>query len=379
MTESPPTNPADANEETPDDAARSVQEQLDHLLTQIETEEPGTLDPAVLPADFKPQAAEDPPPATDEAADAAEAAEALADFEAALGTEPEASAPAEPAPAEPAPPADDAEAQMLAEINAALNALNPDAEPASDATPPAEAADPADAPGMEAQLADEINALLNAPKEQVAEAADGNAPAGPTEDAPTGDGTEASLEDQLANEIQGLLDATPEAGTEQAEPAPSADGDPSIDELDRILAEEIDEDDELAGDFESVEAITAGIDTGEAEAPPEADEHAASASDVANELDSQPEDLAEQSPEPEGEPETVAAGAARDRDGYEEEELVGWRVRLDAAKEGLLRACFAINWPARRFLSAENRANLGYIALLNLFGAAAVWIYLILF
>ena len=189
--------------------------------------------------------------------------------------------------------------------------------------------------------------------------------------------------------IESLLSADTQQSTAQAQAQAesSADDAPSIDELDQLLAEEIDGDEELAGDYQSVEAITAGIDTGSAEHPE--DEHAASAHDVAAELDDQPEDLAMAGkPDDAGDLDVdldaVAASkpamaVVKEQPG---EEADGPRRRgldLSAMRDRLLRVCYTLNWPARRFLSPENRANLGYIALLNLFGAVAIWLYLILF
>ncbi|MGB0767634.1 MAG: hypothetical protein ACPGYV_07970, partial [Phycisphaeraceae bacterium] len=171
----------------------------------------------------------------------------------------------------------------------------------------------------------------------------------------------------------------------------------SIDELDQLLASEIDADDELAGDFHTVDAITAGI----VPSPPTpsdaaADPHAATARDVANELDTQPEDF-----DLEGSFEPVGAGASTNQDKedpfaalaaiaetaeenervYQEQlprEPIDWAGKLEQAKQTLLQLCYLVNWPARRFLTTEWRANLGYIALLNLFFGVGVWIYLII-
>lgn len=393
MTETP-SNPETG---TPDDAAQSVQQQLDRLLKEIETQEPGTIDPSLLPEGFRRKADEpgvaqpDPDTSSEQ-----EVAEAMANFEQAITqgndaadtTEPqvEADEPAPPTaeaemvepappPAEPEPEAEAAgETDMLAQLNAALQDLQPDkpaqSEPVAEQPPVEDAPAPADTgeeTSSEEELQAEINALLDAPPSPAAGPAESETPAAEAE--PVAAEPTTDTEDQLAAEIASLLETEPE-NLSTAEPE---QGDPSIDELDRILADEIDEDEELAGNFESVEAITAGIDTGRDEGAQAIDEHAASASDVAAELDSQPEDRAMS--EAANAPATTTHLSAED-DAVERASL---RDRWGSVKDSLLRICFAINWPARRYLSTESRANLGYIALLNLFGAAAVWIYLILF
>lgn len=403
MTPSPPTHPGNANAGSPDDAALSVQEQLDRLLSQIETQEPGTLDPGVLPAGFispaggaKTNAAKDP--GVDPGVD-----QAIAAFEEALDAPPESvleqdppedrSPEPEPEPAaEPAAAVNSAEQDMLAALNAALKDLTadnePEAEPAAQDEP---VAAPAPAKTMEQQLQDEINALLNAPAQAEPEAEPTDEPAEEPVDEPPPVAAvapaasalvadeqepEPSTQDQIASEIQNLLDANPEPDEDHAEP--DAD-DPSIDELDRMLAEEIDEDGELVGDFQSVEAITAGIKTPQDDRPT-IDEHAATARDVAAELDSQPEDrLDVEPPAPQRASATEQAPQNTEQtESIEESTKRGWRDWLAAGRAALLSACFAVNWPARRFLSTEWRANLGYVALLNLFLGLALCLYLII-
>lgn len=385
----------------------SMQQQIDQLIMQIETEEPGTLDPAVLPEGFQSPAkaaqaakAKPAPPKQPAAAQDDQAlAEAVADFEEALDPQAQADAASKPTegappPAELAPaaavaqeqtPAYAAEADMLAQLNAALQDLNP----GSGAAPAASDAAPATAPAAESpakaeneslsndDLQAQINALLNGGPEPEATAEPEPANPARAERAAAVE-AEQSTQDQIADEIQNLLESD-----QQADTAPQP-GDPSIDELDRMLSDEIEEDEELAGDFESVETITAGIDGQDSGETLEVDEHAAQANDVAAELDSQPETLAGASADDE-DPDAVLSEIAKtvelNAKAAEQEmrDAKSWLKKAERLRERLLHACFAINWPARQFLSAEHRANLGYIALLNLFGAAAVWLYLIFF
>ncbi|MFN3167534.1 MAG: hypothetical protein ACE37H_10770 [Phycisphaeraceae bacterium] len=432
MTESPPTKPG---ADSADDAARSVQAQLDRLLAQIETEEPGTVDAEALPAGFKSPKAGDAgatagAPSPTEPATDDDLAEAMASFEQALdaGASEDAAAskpgsmPAEQAaeaqmlaalnselqgvdagtmndagsgeasdPEQPLAHAEnETETDMLAALNAALEDLHPGASTDAGSQASADAPEaPSEAEGSkpfdESSLQDEISALLNAPPEAEADASptDGLDPAQTAEAA-------VSTEDQIAAEIESLLDAdahapvgpdaTEDDRLETAPPAPDASN-PSIDELDQLLAEEIDDDDELAGDFQSVQDITAGIDTGQDPAPAMDDDHAATARDVADELDSQPEARAsEPAPTDEIDLDAIAANQRGPAERVPDPATSprDWPGTLARAKAVALGLCFLLNWPARRFLTHEWRANLGYVALLNLFFGVALWIYLIL-
>lgn len=431
MTESPPTQ---SDAEQADDAALSVQEQLDQLLTQIETEEPGTIDQAALPKGFQSQAPEK------QASPAAQApsdpfADAMASFEEALDTDPTANdddiasqterdreqtddpstvtAEAPEPPTQADAPVNDSEADMLAALNAALQDLNPDTgqnpiESVANDTAAQAPADPPAQPSMETKLQDEINALLAAPivaEPEVEQESETQAPATPASEtnaeatdaaadvetdgdaastAQTPPSAELSTQDQIANEIQSLLDTEPAAApasTDAAADAPG-DADPSMDELDRMLADEIDEDDELAGDFESVESITAGIDTGQPDPADSVDEHAASARDVAAELDSQPEDTAttKQDEDPFAAIAEIAGKAERNAEEHDRQQARPsrtWAERFAITKRFVLGTCYRINWPARRFLSYEWRETLGYISLTVAFSAVAIWIYVI--
>lgn len=389
MTKQPPSRPETGSA---DDAALSVQEQLDRLLAQIETEEPGTVDAEALPTGYQSPHAQAKPAFKPAAqpdlsmfagqASSDDLSEAMQSFEQALDTDrPMASVDTSneaPKAAGPAPtPAENlGETDMLAALNAALKDLSP-----GGANKPAPSPKPAPAePALldEEALQAEINALLNAPL---------NAPPrGPSQEQPFAEQASASqqaqssTEDQIAEEIESLLHAEAQS-TAEAGVSDQAQDSTSIDELDEILAGEIDEDEELAGDFQSVDSLTAGIDTGRSKA--KIDEHAATAHDVAAELDNQPEDFAsEPSPDMDIDLDEIAGRKQRIASVRQDEPVQAhssWRDRLGLVQEKLLQLCFVINWPARRFLSMENRANLGYIALLNLFGAVAVWLYLIVF
>ena len=366
----PPEQPG--GPDTPE-APKLIEEQLDDLLSKIESAEPGTLDPDVLP-----KSAEAASPAPQASADTEiqamlDAPPTQAEINALLDSPPAETTADEPA--NPGPPPEEPmpteQAEMLSAMNTALQGL-PEDPPADESTSASAEPEPAEASGeelsIEEQLQQEIAALMEAED-------DGQSPPDPVD--------QPSTEDQIAMEIEGLL-TTEEApaAAATAEPAEAA-----IEELDQMLAQEIDEDDELAGDFHSVEDVTAGIQVEDPSELAVDDEHAATARDVAAELDSQPEDMpAEPEPGPIAEPVAAIAEApaAEAENESPENQLfddkpTDWRGRLELGKEKLLSTCYLINWPARRFLSAEWRANLGYIALLNLFFGVGLWIVLILF
>lgn len=372
MTENTPTN-TPKTADAPQEAELSLEEQLEHLLTQIEEAEPGTLsqDTAPEPAKTDPVQAE---------------------IEALLASEP-----ATPSSEPPTNTSDDAQAadetSMLAALESALRDLDPEKD--------AGHAEPASTTTSDVELQEEINDLLNSapqllpeqpeapPSEPVALEAAAPEAVAAAEPAPSPvPAAELTDEERIAQEIEDLLnvDAPDDAKTPP----------PNIDDIDKMLANEIDADDDLLGDFHSVQDVTAGIQT---QQPPAQDEYAASAQDVAAELDTQPEDLP---PVPTPPPNLAAKQAPQEdplavlsqiADTAEQADIqyqaqqaelakkppIDWAAKLDDARRRLLRTCFVINWPARRFLSLEHRANLGYIALLNLFAAAAVWVYLIVF
>lgn len=383
----------------------TLEQQLDELLMQIETVEPGTVDASTLPESFKAQQAE----AETESANSDDAADA--EIEAILNAEP---APTQGTVDEPpaAQEADPEQADMLAALNSALQGISnnapkdtqaePEPEPEPTAAAAIETTAPADeAMSMEDKLQQEIASLMSAEPESAAtqdraidSAGDDDILEGSFESPenlavatqePSANGP--STEDQIAMEIEGLLNPSKSA---DAEP-PQASADTAIDDLDKMLAQEIDDDDELAGDFQSVEDATAGIKIENNTQQADDDEHAATAREVAAELDSQPEDL----PAPPSAAAAVETGedpfailseiaetaeqneaAHHKRLGMQSQD---WKHLLEVSKERLLNVCFLLNWPARRFLTAEWRANLGYIALLNLFFGVGLWIVLIVF
>lgn len=373
----PPDQPADSKANQP------IEKQLDALLSQIEAVEPGTVDSAALPKSVQ---AHNPTPKAENSAAAAPTDEEIA---ALLNDPPTAAAPAEPMPTNAATAE---QSEMLASLNSALQSLPSDTP--SEQIPAAEAGK---ALSIEDQLQQEITALMDAePQPAVATATDATANepddfdmlAGSFEPpealmAAASQANTPSTEDQIAMEIEGLL------GTDQ--PSDQAPPEAAIDELDKMLASEIDADDELAGDFQSVEDVTAGIQADTATNVAD-DEHAATARDVAAELDTQPEDLpapppvADTADEPVEDPyealSNLPGNPEQDKPEHQRQaamESPGWQHWLEVGKENLLNACFLINWPARRFLSAEWRANLGYIALLNLFFGVGLWLVLIVF
>jgi hypothetical protein len=347
-------------------AKKPIELQLDELLIQIEEAEPGVIDPGVLPASYNIKSEAAP---TDEAAPSP--------------------APAEAAP-KPAAETTPEQADMLAALNSALQEMSggPPADETSE--PEAQApAEPATELSMEEKLQQEIASLINGDsKAEATPATDTSATAPETQTATASAENEPSTEDQIAMEIEGLLNASDKTA---ASADAQADQENAIDELDNMLASEIDADDELAGDFQTVDDVTAGIQVPASTAPTDDDEHAATARDVAAELDSQPEDLPAPPPqaaaikEPAEDPFAVLSEIADTAEKNEAEhqrqaslETPKWQRWLAEAKDRLFAACYLINWPARR-LSAEWRANIGYIALLNLFFGVGLWIVLLVF
>jgi len=171
----------------------------------------------------------------------------------------------------------------------------------------------------------------------------------------------ADTHEQIAQEIEDLL-AT-EAG-ESTHDQPAAE-EPSIDQIDQMLAEEIDTDDELIGDFQSVEDVAEGIaPSGEGEAIDLSGEpEGASANDVASELDSQPEDLAQTPNADNDEPDDTA-----------ERKTPKWKGLLKVAERVALRVCWMLNWPLRQNpVTPQWRSTVGYVALLNLAVGSALF------
>lgn len=389
---SPPGKPGEASQSAP---RLSLEQRLDDLLSRIETAEPGTVDVSMLPKSFRDlagqKASSQPPAAKPSPASPSAAATKAAD---------------QPLPKKAKQPVEPTaeQADMLAALNSALQGIGSKPAPKAPA-PPAEAAKVDRGLSMEEKLQREIAALMSGAQPTAAKPP----PPAPSDDddldallgsfespenlVPQTSGVSASqmsaTEDQIALEIEGLLNA---GQTKAAAPQGSA-----IDELDKMLAQEIDSDDELAGDFHTVQDITAGIKVQSQESFVVDDEHAATARDVAAELDSQPESLAAMATKPVKRPQAVEIEEDEDpfailnqiseiAEKNEKEhqqrirmQMPNWARWLELGKTHLLNACYAINWPARHFLSSEWRANLGYIALLNLFFGVGLWIVLILF
>ena len=303
-------------------------------------------------------------------------------------------APDAPAPApaaEPAEPvaADDGNAQMLASLNQALDGLRPSTPPAQPvAQTPAPAAappppeqppvQPEPAPASDAQDSDkdieaEIEALLaEQPIDPTVMAA--------AQEIAQKDKVQAQQDQeklqQRAQDAAKSLGQDPAALSAKSPDTPQ--NTPSIDQIDQMLAEEIDNDDELTGDFQSVEDIAAGIiPTGEGEKiqldddSGQSREHArvdppagASASDVAAELDNQPENKLHETPAQGEQAQPIPKARRR----------INVKKLLHQGERAALHLCAAINWPARQFLSLEWRSTLGYIALLQVAGGVAMLI-----
>lgn len=393
------THPQQSGDAKPKATKLSLQDRLDELLLEIEAVEPGTLDPAVLPEQSQSVGVEATPSAEAEI----DALLNAPPMQTAASAAVQAEQAVEAAPAAPEPAADATtpeQADMLAALNSALQGLGD--EPSADTAAPAdEAASPAASPSdeamsMEDKLQAEIAALMNAePQVDETPATNAAVQAATTEAYDEFDGLEGSFEspeslsltseavqpttaptstteDLIAQEIEGLLN------TGQDEPATAASADTAIDELDKMLAQEIDADDDLAGDFQSVEDLTAGIQVPDAVASTTDDEHAATARDVAAELDSQPEDLPAASFEP------ITTPDSSDKDPFAEQndqrvarQAPDWAHWLDVGREKLLSACYLINWPARRFLSNEWRATLGLISLTFAF-TSSIFLFVVL-
>lgn len=390
----PPNQPGQAK---PDKAKQTLAAQLDELLIQIEEVEPGALDQDVLPQSYLNERV---------LASLANAEQAV---QSAVETPTPAAVTETPPPPTEAPEASPEQADMLAALNSALQGMG-GATPADEPAPSEPAADTDASLSMEDKLQAEIASLMNsdpqvaeptvteteaselAAKDTLDEDTAGNfeSPENLADATQPASSSATNTEDQIAMEIEGLLNA------DQAQPESEAPDETGIDELDKMLAQEIDADDELAGDFQSVEQLTAGIQVPEQMDTATEDAHAATARDVAAELDSQPEDLPKAAEEPIATPQAPAQDdpfavleqlptterKSRDEDEHSQRDAMrmpNWAYWVETARELLLNACFVLNWPARRYLTTEWRANLGYIALLNLFFGVGLWIVLILF
>jgi hypothetical protein len=196
-------------------------------------------------------------------------------------------------------------------------------------------------------------------------------PAAPGADA---DAAEASAEELIAEEIQGLLDSAAEdestAPDEVADDAGASD--PTIDEIDRMLADEAEQDEELIGDFQSVQDVAAGVKPegpGQRLSDHGPSERDGSASAVADELDNQPEHAEPDTFEPNPEAEGAAAPGWFDR-----MRGMPWRGVGEKVEKVALAACGVMNWPVRRLLAPEWRSYVGVIALLNVFVGIAAFV-----
>ncbi|MEM9021645.1 MAG: hypothetical protein AAGC44_13870, partial [Planctomycetota bacterium] len=190
---------------------------------------------------------------------------------------------------------------------------------------------------------------------------------------------EPSTEDQIVAEIEDLLGTEAEAqadAADEAEAEATSPGDPTIAEIDQLLAAEAEQDEELVGDFQSVDDVAAGIEpTGPAQklSDARATETAEGSADaISAELDSQPEDSPDTfTPKPEAEREEPAES----RLDLWRARLMGipWRLIARRTEQTALTLCGIINWPARRLLAPEWRSYVGYIAVLNVFVGLALF------
>lgn len=187
----------------------------------------------------------------------------------------------------------------------------------------------------------------------------------PDSDLPDDQSLVAEIDSLLAAELEAPAKAAEEAAPETGESAADVP-DPTIDQIDQMLAMEAEDDDDLIGEFFSSDDVISGITPGTGEAYLASDE-AESEKETANKPSpaTQPEPAATATPTPE----EAAPGKRLNID---------WRRVLAVADRLSLRLCWLLNWPARRYLSSEWRATLGYLALLQVGGAAAVWLLLVI-
>ncbi len=228
-----------------------------------------------------------------------------------------------------------------------------------------------------AEAAEALHAASDAPEEssEASPAADTSPPpSAPAAAAVTAD-TDVPDDQSLVAEIDSLLAAELEAPAQAAaaaepEPAdnPAAEPDPTIDQIDQMLAMEAEDDEELIGEFFSSDDVISGITPGTGEA-----------------YNAQSEDAPDDEPAP-ADQAIAAAPAAPTTPADEDPGEAGrrkrfgfdWHGALAVVDRVALRVCWLLNWPARRYLSREWRATLGYLALLQVGGAAAVWLLLVI-
>lgn len=169
-----------------------------------------------------------------------------------------------------------------------------------------------------------------------------------------------AAEAQAASEIEAeaLADTQPPQDTEQALPAGE---DPTIDQIDQMLAEGVEDDDQIDGGFFSADDV------------------------AADNLRSGGEPLpADTQPVQDDPAHTVTPGEGDDTRTADDDPLTLLQQLVEYLRPALrflgrltLECCWLINWPARKFLSMEWRSTLGYIALLQAVGALVVWLYLV--
>lgn len=173
--------------------------------------------------------------------------------------------------------------------------------------------------------------------------------------------TQQADEADITDEINQLLIAEEEQAPLADPGGDSPAEDPSIDQIDQMLAADADDDLDLDGAFFSADDVLAGNTAGPGDVLDEFDE----------ELDG---DFAAAEDVPATEP-THDAEDATDEAG---QTTPAWQRFLRLADAAGLQLCWLLNWPARKFLSTEWRSTLGYVALLQAAGAMAVWLLLVI-
>ncbi|MEM9413904.1 MAG: hypothetical protein AAGA29_00315 [Planctomycetota bacterium] len=176
---------------------------------------------------------------------------------------------------------------------------------------------------------------------------------------------DGAVHDEIMDEINDLLTAEEESAQHESDLSTDTPAqDPTIDQIDQMLAEGADDDeDEISGAFYSAEDVATDNLTGSGETLHDDDELPGTFEDSS--------DVADDEADPETKPETEKNGLAlRDK-------LTRYgKPALRLTGRLALRLCWLINLPARKFLTTQWRATLGYIALLQAVGALVVWLYL---
>ncbi|XAM01250.1 hypothetical protein OT109_07635 [Phycisphaeraceae bacterium D3-23] len=175
-------------------------------------------------------------------------------------------------------------------------------------------------------------------------------------------------DEDITAEINGLLAAEEEAAAEEAasdtgDDAPAQD--PTIDQIDQMLAEGTDdEDDAIDGAFYSAQDVATDNLVGPGETLPDD----ATLPGTFDTTDASADDKADEETQAEAEPDKLSLRDKLTRYG---------KPALRIAGKLALQGCWLLNWPARKFLTTQWRATLGYVALLQAVGALAVWLYLV--